>query len=942
VLTLATSLALNAIARPAGGGGPAALSVSGTMPFGVETGEAWAGATVTAAGGTLPYTYSVVGTAPTGLTINSSTGLFSGTHSGTPGTLYTFTIRVTDGASATADLAVAMVGRLLRDTSRPSPYADDTGTNGHLGYQHVDTPQYYTVGGVQIVGLGYSKHDANANPLAGAMCYMERCALSGEVIDARIMRQGEFNSNDHLNGAGYLVQSGPHAGKLWAHTNSHVGADNAGVYYFFCSRSGRAADLFLVGAVDYGEQHNLGHFREVTTGAKAGRLTLLIGQDVPTPQQWKMTWTDSPEVVPNATPRDIYGQTGVTDQIYVHAAPGELENEETDFVFVHPNAVTAPDVPLRIASRRLGTGELFVNGVRVGAAEDIYASSGATMANVTTLPAIVTPPAGQTHRFYSACHSGRYAGARAVLLGRQTQATPTDVTHWLYTCEPGLDKNDPLNWVGTQIGGTGEAAPLFWSSGLYSADCWFIATATGIRIGRWANKGTFGAPRWRVEEWAGADAASIALDVSGPPQISVRPFGTRGHPIRGAGAESLAIKYYGGRHDDYPTYQAAIPASMVVVPVTGSGKASPLWTERPIVTGGTAVGDLQTCTPGVWAGTPTPSIARQWFRVASEVAASEHWERIAGATGTTYTRTAADAGFCLICRETGTNTHGAMAADSLRTAVGGGAALWSPSDISGLVWAAWDGQKLTALGGAASQWDSFAGSLSASWSQSTPADQGFASFYDGGRHVRLEPTNATTGPDWLDSDAAIRDVFRAKSAVGAIIIAQSRSGASQRHLLHMSVNGPTANPRFLMRQTSGGLWELRVRCLDGDSSSIVTGPSVGSSNADVILCGLANYAVGGSTAQLFLNSANVGGAPSPAPNAQAATSNTASSLCRLGTSDTGGSNFQGRLYGQILFAKASGAITTGERENLEGWLAHRLGKQVLLPAGSRRTTRPTI
>jgi hypothetical protein len=61
--------------------------------------------TVSAIGGTAPYTYTVhSGSLPAGLTLNSSSGVVSGTPT-TPGTSSGIVIRVTDDDGATADLA---------------------------------------------------------------------------------------------------------------------------------------------------------------------------------------------------------------------------------------------------------------------------------------------------------------------------------------------------------------------------------------------------------------------------------------------------------------------------------------------------------------------------------------------------------------------------------------------------------------------------------------------------------------------------------------------------------------------------------------------------------------------------------------------------------------------------------------------------------------------
>lgn len=82
-----------------------ALDIHGVPALTGQDGVAYDGFTVHATGGTAPYTFSVQsGSLPTGLTLDSSTGVISGTPS-VDGTFADIVIRVTDDVAATADLA---------------------------------------------------------------------------------------------------------------------------------------------------------------------------------------------------------------------------------------------------------------------------------------------------------------------------------------------------------------------------------------------------------------------------------------------------------------------------------------------------------------------------------------------------------------------------------------------------------------------------------------------------------------------------------------------------------------------------------------------------------------------------------------------------------------------------------------------------------------------
>ena len=85
----------------------------------------------------------------------------------------------------------------------------------------------------------------------------------------------------------------------------------------------------------------------------------------------------------------------------------------------------------------------------------------------------------------------------------------------------------------------------------------------------------------------------------------------------------------------------------------------PVNTTAPAVTGTTTVGQTLTTTNGTWTGVPSPTFTYQWFRSPST--------SISGATSSTYTLTAADAGNTIYCRVTATNAAGSASANSNTT-----------------------------------------------------------------------------------------------------------------------------------------------------------------------------------------------------------------------------------------------------------------------------------
>jgi hypothetical protein len=86
--------------------GPVTLACSYTPVTTGTEGTAYTGATPSPSGGTSPYTFSETGSLPTGLSINTSTGVISGTPS-VSGSFPSIQVSVADSASHTANCGAA-------------------------------------------------------------------------------------------------------------------------------------------------------------------------------------------------------------------------------------------------------------------------------------------------------------------------------------------------------------------------------------------------------------------------------------------------------------------------------------------------------------------------------------------------------------------------------------------------------------------------------------------------------------------------------------------------------------------------------------------------------------------------------------------------------------------------------------------------------------------
>lgn len=94
-------------------------------------------------------------------------------------------------------------------------------------------------------------------------------------------------------------------------------------------------------------------------------------------------------------------------------------------------------------------------------------------------------------------------------------------------------------------------------------------------------------------------------------------------------------------------------------PSPPSGQAVPTNSVAPSISGTPTQGQTLTAANGTWAGTPSPTLTRQWLRGTTP---------ISGATGATYVVQAGDVGSVIRLQVTGTNTWGALSVNSNPTA----------------------------------------------------------------------------------------------------------------------------------------------------------------------------------------------------------------------------------------------------------------------------------
>jgi len=145
--------------------------------------------------------------------------------------------------------------------------------------------------------------------------------------------------------------------------------------------------------------------------------------------------------------------------------------------------------------------------------------------------------------------------------------------------------------------------------------------------------------------------------IGNPAPVLTRQWTRDGVDVAGktAGTDLMAAADVGKMIACRLTNTNAWGASTVVTPSVGPIGEDPANTVLPVIAGILTVGSVLnvTATPGTWTGTPAPTISWQWTR---------DTVNIAGATASSYTLVAGDAGTMIACKVTGTNVYSAVVA----------------------------------------------------------------------------------------------------------------------------------------------------------------------------------------------------------------------------------------------------------------------------------------
>lgn len=245
------------------------LAASGDVPDGYVN-DAVSGS-YTASGGVLPLTYSVIGSMPPGVTLNASTGVYSGTF--TAGGSYSWTVRVTDASGDyvdVADSAVVTVAQWWLTTTNGANAAklwqSSSLASWGSGADRTPSALSATFGPIMV--------DTDVALIAGNGAGMERITdfdPTGGHATTSVSLPGTLSSDGRIRAFGDVVVALPQSGTAY-YTSADRGAT-------WATRNVSSGFLVDVARLDSG--------RWIATLSDGGSSAFLYSDEVGAPTTWQ-------------------------------------------------------------------------------------------------------------------------------------------------------------------------------------------------------------------------------------------------------------------------------------------------------------------------------------------------------------------------------------------------------------------------------------------------------------------------------------------------------------------------------------------------------------------------------------------------------------------------------------------------------------------------------
>jgi hypothetical protein len=267
----------------------------------------------------------------------------------------------------------------------------------------------------------------------------------------------------------------------------------------------------------------------------------------------------------------------------------------------------------------------------------------------------------------------------------------------------------------------------------------------------------------------------------------------------------------------------------------------------------------------------------------------------------------------------------------------GGPQLWRPSNL-GSALALWldaeDAASITLNGSTVSQWNDKSGNAR-HVSQATAANQPTRTL----NGLNGKPVLTFDGADWLfnaNPGAIARNV-----AGGTVAAVMNYTDFTIQRIPIAAMNGAGAGVRLSTVLQAAGTLNIAARRLDAEGALVVSSPPTYTSGTNVIQVGVARYSDG--ALDQFVN--GVAGGTGTFPSSGNSSDTDSATLIIGGTSTDDGVtlnlNQMLGFVGEVVYTNT--ALSTTDRERLEGYFAWKWGLEASLPTGHPfRNTPPTV